>query len=176
MRRTVRLFLVVATLLVPAAAIAHDGGEADIEVPVGHVMPGQPFRLVAADFDPHSSVEISVLDGDHVERQVTVVAGDDGHFEIDLALPADHPHGAYELVAFSEYGLRATTWVLVGSPGEAPGQVGAPGGDSGGPALDPSLLVLGLLIGGAGAGLLLLLLRPTPRRSQPRQGGSGRRR
>lgn len=164
MRRTVRLLLVVTTLFVPAAAIAHDGGEAEIDVPIGHVTPGEPFELIAADFDPHSSVEISVLDDDQVERLLTVIAGDDGHFEVELVLPADHPHGYFQLVAFSEYGLRATTWVLVASPPEPAGQGGAPGPDSRGPAVDPSLLVLGLFVGGAGAGLLFVLLRPATRR------------
>jgi hypothetical protein len=169
MGHTVRLLVVIVALLGPTVVLAHDGEVAQIHVPADHVMPGEPFLLVAADFDPGSSVEISVLDGDHVERLATVIAEDDGHFEVDLQLPADNPHGYFQLVGFSEFGVRAETWVLVGPRAEGPPPADPAGGQVGLP-FDPSVILLGVLIGGAGVALLYLVLKPGSRRGRSRRG------
>jgi hypothetical protein len=148
-RPAVRWLLSVAALAVlfePAVVAAHIGGEPFIHVPAGQITPGQDFHLVAADLGPNATVKIELrTDGSSLPIGA-VVAGSDGHFEADLALPAGAPTGYRQLVAQSDDGSLAATWIMVASG--PPGDATAPGQSA--PLVDPSLLLLlAVAVGGA---------------------------
>jgi hypothetical protein len=147
MRRAVRSLLVLGSLMIvgePGMVSAHVGGEPFIHVPAGFVTPGGPFHLVAADLGSDSTVTIELQTDDGTLPIGTVVAGSDGHFEADFALPAAAPTGYRQLVARADDGTMAATWVMVTTADPA-----VPAGLAASrPIVDPSLLILLALVAG----------------------------
>lgn len=106
---------VVAGLVQPIAAAAHAGGAPLIHVPAGHIEPGQPFELIAADLGQNATVTLELAATDRKVLLGTVTAGPDGHFQATLTVPAPFPDGYAELTATSDDGSLASEWVLVGA-------------------------------------------------------------
>jgi hypothetical protein len=132
--------LVLVAAAIPSAALAHQGGQPFLHVPVDHIVPGESFPVVAADLGPDSTVTIQVATPEGSVPLGTVTAGQDGHFETLLVMPSTVPEGYLEISARGDDGSAASVWVLVGAPGaSAPSPAGATGG---GLWIDPSLLLL----------------------------------
>jgi hypothetical protein len=140
------LFRVAAILAVvftaaafPAAALAHQGGQPFLHVPVDHIVPGESFPVVAADLGPDSTVTIQVTTPHGSVPLGTVAAGPEGHFETVLVMPTTVPEGYLEVSARSDDGSVASVWVLVGAAASAPLTTGSTGD---GLWIDRSLLLL----------------------------------
>ena len=101
-------------LVTPGSVTAHAGGEAFIHVPLDHVFAAQEFPLVAADLGAGADVVVTATVDQQVTPLGTFRAGDDGHFDATLMLPAGYPDGYTLLTAASSDGSTAQTWVLVG--------------------------------------------------------------
>lgn len=162
------LVATVAALTASGSASAHLGGEALIIVPLDHVMPGQPFDVIAADMGNDATVSFKMARDDIDVPLDNATAGPDGHFQTTLTLPATFPNGYAELIASATDGSQASTWVLVGertsSTPPPPNQAAW--------WTDPSVLVLIVILVGAVGTLSWLLLRP---KSKPvPQSASGR--
>jgi hypothetical protein len=146
-------------VLAPTAG-AHFGASAYLFVVEDSVMPGATFTLVASDVSPAASVSFELLRGEYAADLGTITAGPDGHFQTSLTMPEDAPNGYVELIGRSPDGTSASTFVLVGprTPETgSPPAVARPGG------IDPSLIVLGiLLIGSIGAVVYVLFKRRQP--------------
>lgn len=145
------LALLLSLIALPGTAGAHFGGAASIIVPLDHIDPGQPFPVIAADLGASAGVTFQLQRTDRTLDLGRVTAGADGHFQSTFDLPSDFPLGYVELVAASDDGSRASTWILVGPRTES--TPAAPNL----PALwqDPAVLLLsGLLLAG---GLILAL-------------------
>ncbi len=165
----------VMLLIAPGPALAHFGSEAFILVPGEQVSPGEPFEVVVADLSPGAAVTlVAVRNGQTVEVGRTV-SDREGHFTTSATLPADYPHGYAELVATAQDGTQVATWVHVGP---RTGGTGAPpSSPSGGGGIDPSLVVLGLMVAGAiaAAGYLVLRRRPAVAHAPGTSGSADRR-
>jgi hypothetical protein len=111
---SIALFLLLA-LGLPTATAAHFGGAASIIVPLDHINPGEPFPVIAADLGAGAGVSFQLQRTDRTLDLGRVTAGPDGHFQSTFDLPADFPLGYVELVAASDDGSQASTWILVGS-------------------------------------------------------------
>lgn len=145
-------------LLLAAPVAAHFGGEAFILVPGDHVNPGQTFEVIVADLTPGARVDLIVLEnGDQPVPVGSAVSDTQGHFSTTGTLPADFPNGYVEIVATAEDGTSVSTWMLVGP---RTSETGAPpvaaATDAG---LDPSLIMLGVLVGGAVGAVGYVILR-----------------
>jgi hypothetical protein len=159
----------VTALLLSAGAGAHGLGGPWVQVPGATIFPGEPYELWGADFGPHATVDIALSTGDRTYPAGEVTAGADGHFTTSIAAPEALPAGFVELTATTEAGLSSSVWVQVGR-----------GSAAASPAawwMDPSVLVLGVLvIGGLIAIGLMLIRRRTaqpataPRRLSARRG------
>jgi hypothetical protein len=139
---------------VPATALAHQGGEPFIHVPLDHIVPGESFPVVAADLGPDSRVTIEIASADGVVPLGTVIAGPDGHFETVLVMPSNVGEGYLQISARGDDGSVASTWVRVGLAGES--TPSTPGSTGSGFWIDPSLL---LLLGGGALALAALFIR-----------------
>jgi hypothetical protein len=139
------LFVLLA-LAVPAAVSAHFGGAASIIVPLDHINPGESFPVIAADLGANAGVSFQLQRTDRTLNLGRVTAGSDGHFQSTFDLPTDFPLGYVELVAASDDGSRASTWILVGSrTASTPAPPNQPQWWQ-----DPAtLLVLALVLGGS---------------------------
>lgn len=166
--RVLRLTGLVALLVTfaPTGAAAHSGGEAWIHVPAQSIEPGQPFELWGADLGPSASVAVEIVAGDEQIQVGRVTTGVDGHFTQTLALPAGVPEGYAQLHADSNAGVEAFMWVLVGQNTTGAVNPAAAAGNQW--WSDPSVIVLGLMLGGALLAVLFLAVRsrrsatPTP--------------
>jgi hypothetical protein len=144
-RRAVGLALLLSLIALPGTAGAHFGGAASIIVPLDHINLGEPFPVIAADLGASAGVTFQLQRTDRTLDLGRVTAGPDGHFQSTFDLPSDFPLGYVELVAASDDGSRASTWVLVGPrtnlPPAAPNQTQW--------WQDPAtLLMLALVVGG----------------------------
>jgi hypothetical protein len=156
---TALLGAIAVSLWLASPASAHFGGEAFILVPVDHVNPGEPFEIIVADLTPGASTVIEARrDGQSVEAGRTV-SDTEGHFSTTGSLPTDYPHGYTELVATAEDGTTVSTWILVGPRSATTGP--PPVSNAARAGIDPSLLVLGILLGGSVGAVGYLLLRRT---------------
>ena len=155
--------MVAATLILLCASASttagHVGGQPFIFVTDDAIDPGEQFMLIGADLAPYSQVEVNVRIDEYSATLGTLRAGSDGHFETPLTMPAEAPIGYIELIALSPDGTSASAWIHVGprtgeeAPPPIASQTGLP--------VDPSLIVLGLLlVGSVGAVAYLLLRRP----------------
>jgi hypothetical protein len=109
------LALALGLLAAPATVSAHFGGAASIIVPLDHINPGESFPVIAADLGASAGVTFQLQRTDRTLDLGRVTAGADGHFQSTFDLPADFPAGYVELVAASDNGSRASTWILVGA-------------------------------------------------------------
>lgn len=125
-------------------------------MPAQSIEPGQPFELWGADLGPSASVAVEIVAGDEQIQVGRVTAGVDGHFTQTMALPAGVPEGYAQLHADSDAGVEAFMWVLVGQNTTGAVNPAAAAGNQW--WSDPSVIVLGLMLGGAPVG------RPVPRR------------
>ena len=143
--------------LLAGTSSAHFGGEAFILVPVDHVLPGQSFEIIVADLTPGSIIQLAAV-RDGASTSVGSAQSDtEGHFTTRATLPADFPHGYFELVATAGDGTQASTWVLAGPRTSNTGSAPAPRATGG--AIDPSLIVLMVLVVGSVAAAGYVLLR-----------------
>jgi hypothetical protein len=157
--RAVSRSLALATFALHLLAVtssAHFGGEAFILVTGDHVDPGLPFEVIVADLAPGSTVELSAVRNGLPVSVGSAQSDTEGHFTTSGTLPADFPHGYFELVATAGDGTRVSTWVLAGP--RTSDTATAPVPPAAGGELDPSLVVLILLLGGSigAAGYLML--------------------
>ena len=149
----------------PARPSGHFGAQSFVFVTDDEIDPGEQFTLIGSDLAPDSMVEVNLRIDEYSATLGTLRSGSDGHFETMLTMPAEAPSGYIELVASSPDGTSASAWIHVGprtgqeAPPPSRSQTGFP--------IDPSLIVLGvLLVGSVGAVGYLLLRRRT------RAGGS----
>jgi hypothetical protein len=149
------LLLVLST---PLPVGAHLGAQAHIAIGVDHVRQGDPFNLVVADVSPNASVSFELRRDSYSAALGSAVAGPDGHFETTLTMPTDAPTGFAELIASSPDGTRVATFLMVGPRPADDGP--PPPGSSIASGLDPSVIVLAILLGGAVGAVGYLLLRP----------------
>jgi hypothetical protein len=145
---------VLAAMLAPGQARAHEGGEPLVLVPVDHVLPGESFPLTGADLGPDAVVEFQLEQEELVVPLGEIAAGPDGHLEGTFAVPATFPLGYAELVASSSDGSEASVWILVGERNEATPP--PPGGGSSGRRT--TVIALALVVAAAGAALALMAL------------------
>jgi hypothetical protein len=145
----------LAALLAPGHAPAHEGGEPLVLVPVDHVMPGDTFPLTGADLGEGALVTFELKQEELVVPLGRVTAGPDGHFQSTLDLPSTFPDGYAQLVASSSDGSEASTWILVGERTEA---TPAPP-DGSGWGRGQTLIALGLVVGLVAAALGLVAMR-----------------
>ncbi|MDP8903992.1 MAG: hypothetical protein M3N29_01520 [Chloroflexota bacterium] len=179
------LLALLVAVLAPVGARGHIGGEAFIQVPLDHVMPGQTFPVIAADVGAGATVSVRIVQGEREAQLGSVTADPDGHFQTSFQLPADFPHGYAQLIATADDGSEVSTYVLVGPreqvTGEAPRSAAASEW-----WLDPSVLILAGMVGVAGLALFAVTIRSArreraaatapARRRVARKGGSNRRR
>jgi hypothetical protein len=170
--------LILASLWIVLGAVAppegfgHGGAAPYILVPNDHVTPGEPFDVIAGDMSANNRVSFR-LERDQLAVQLSsAVAGQDGHFTTQLAVPQDFPGGYSLLVAEADDGTSTSTWILVGA---RTGATPAPPGQLAWWA-DPSVILLGAAVVG-GAGLLgFSLLRRRQRKPARVLTGDARRR
>ncbi len=143
----------------PASALAHQGGEPLLVIPVDHIVPGETFPVVAADLGPESAVTIEIATADGVVPLGTVTTGPDGHFQTVLVMPSAVDEGYLLISARAADGSEASTWVRIGQAGESPA---ATPSSNPGFWVDPSLL---LLIGGAALAVAAWFVRSRRTRS-----------
>jgi hypothetical protein len=155
-------------LAAPATVVAHEGMGPWIEVVDGQLRPGQPFAVLGDDLDPADEVTLElVADGEVHPLGITVTDGE-GHFLVELMAPAGIADGDAYLQLTTRAGWAASLWVGVGDVAEAP--AGAPVSPSVNPPpawSDPSVIVLGVLVGGAALAVAHTVLssRQRPRRA-----------
>jgi len=163
--------LVAATflsLMSATSAVAHFGADSFIFVPDEDILPGGQFTVIGSDLAPDSQVSFELRNDSYATGLGRATAGPDGHFETALTMPADARLGYIELIASSPDGTSASTWILVGPRTPETGPSPAAAGSAG--PLDPSLLVLGVLLGGTIAAVGYAFLR---RRGPGDAGASG---
>lgn len=166
--------LIVALLLAPLgthAAAAHESGRVTVIVPVDAIFPGQTFPVIGADFGSDLTVRFDLQSPQRSVALGTVVAGPDGHFSTDFQVPVDFPYGYAEVVGIDDAGTRAAVEVHVGAidPAEVRPSKASDWWR------DPSILVLGGVLGALAVAVVWLLLRPrlaapvtvTPRQRVP---------
>ncbi len=151
----------VVLLCVSAGTTAgHFGAQSFVFVTDDAIDPGEQFTLIGSDLAPDSMVEINIRIDQYSATLGTLRAGSDGHFETLLTMPAEAPGGYIELVASSPDGTSASAWIHVGP---RTGQEGPPPNASQtGFPIDPSLIVLGVLVAGAVMALAYAILRRRP--------------
>jgi hypothetical protein len=143
--------------LLGGTSSAHFGGEAFILVPLDHVLPGQTFEIIVADLTPGSTIQLTAVQNGVSVPVGTAQSDAEGHFTTSATLPADYPHGYFELVATAGDGTQASTWVLAGPRTSETGNAPAP--TTSGGTIDPSLVVLLVLVGGSVAAAGYVALR-----------------
>jgi hypothetical protein len=147
--------------LVAAAASAHEGAEPFILVPGDHIVPGQPFEVIASDLAPNSTIEITLAVDERVDQLDEVVSGADGHFSTTVTVPDSFPVGYAQIFAIDADGSEASTWVLVGERNDqTPAIPTSPTADW---WTDPSVIVLGVVVGSALISIGALIIRSQSR-------------
>ncbi len=147
--RFLLLLVLLAALLAPGDARAHEGGKPLVLVPVDHVMPGETFPLTGADVGEGALVTFELKQEELVVPLGRITAGPDGHFESTLDLPPTFPEGYAQLIGSSTDGSETTTWILVGERTES--TPAPPGGTAWG--RERTLIVLALVLAVAAAAL-----------------------
>ena len=133
------VFAVFGALVQPVATFAHAGGGPLIHVLADHIVPGQPFQLIAADLGQNVQVALELVAGGRKVSLGTVTTGADGHVEATLTLPESVPNGYVLLTATGDDGSFASTWVQVGEGSDlGPPPVSNPGASW----IDPSLILI----------------------------------
>src|SRR5688572_26891190 len=158
-KRLYRLAAPVALLVLgmPGAAAAHGGAEAWIHVPAQSVQAGEPFELWGSDLGESASVAVEIVAGEEAIEVGLVRAEADGHFRQTFTLPTAVPNGYAQLHAESSAGVEAFMWVLVGQNASGAINPSAPGGPQW--WSDPSVIVLGGILGAALLAALYLVFR-----------------
>lgn len=127
-RTVLLLATLLAALLEPQNAPAHEGGEPLVIVPLDHVMPGSSFPVTGADLGAAARVSFSLVRDEESVHLGERKARSDGHFETSLVLSDSFPDGYAQLTAQSSDGSKASTWILVGertaATPSAPGEAG----------------------------------------------------
>ncbi len=162
MHRVGRIFAASLLLLAisAGAAAAHFGAQSFVFVTDDAIDPGEQFTLVGSDLAPDSMVEVNVRLEEYAATLGTLRSGSDGHFETLLTMPAEAPRGYVELIASSPDGTSASAWIHVG---QRTGQEGTPpAATQAGFPIDPSLIVLGVLLAGSVGAIGYMLLRRRP--------------
>ena len=140
-------------------------------MPAQSIQSGQPFELWGAELGTGGPVTIDIASGDQSILVGQVTAGSDGHFTETLTLPAQVPEGYAQLTARSDGGDVAYMWVLVGQ--NTTGAVNPSAATGSEWWSDPSVLVLGGMLGAALVAVLFLAFRsrrsptPAPERATP---------
>ena len=148
----------LSALALPLAAAAHGAGQPWLLVPADHVEQGQSFTVIGADMGPGVQVTLELAAGGSITPLGSAQAAADGHFEASFVVPATIPDGYVELRARDAGGLDAATWLLVGDGTEA-APASPPTVSGSAWWADPSVIVLGALLGGAALALLVMLVR-----------------
>jgi hypothetical protein len=168
----------LASLMLPAllvlqvgVASGHGTGLPWIWVEDEEVTPGQQFNVLVIDFEPYGTVTLELVAEGRRAALGEIASEGDGHGEAELRVPTDFPLGYVELTGTDASGGEAVTLLYVGelpagvgppAPAQRPDIGGGPQAASGEWWTDPSVLVLGLMLGGAAAGLLAMLARRRP--------------
>jgi hypothetical protein len=161
------LWLVFVAPIVPASG--HEGEGPSLDLLESRVSPGQQVRVFGDDLDPDETVTLELFAHGEVHALGPAATDADGHLEAVVIVPPGIMDGYAELRATTVSGSVATTWILVGEPDLSAGLPGtSPPVDQAASWTDPSVVVLGILLGGAGAALLYLLLRPAQPKSKAR--------
>lgn len=145
-------------LMAPGSVAAHEGAAAWVHVPADHVVAGDTFEIWASDLTPNTDVALRLVAPPQTVDLGVARSDADGHFVKTVQMPSAIPTGYVELVVSTSEGASASTWVLVGSRSGQSGRMPDTGA-----GIDPSLIVLGVLLGGAVGGVGYLLLRPRKR-------------
>jgi hypothetical protein len=167
------LVLLLLLLAQPGPALAHGNGLPWVWLDSEQVMPGGRFDVLVIDFQPFAQVELELVADEQRVTLGTIPCEGDGHGEAQLVVPADFPIGYAELTATDGAGNEAVTLLYVG---EAPDGMGPPApperptfpADGARPAewwTDPSVIVLGLIVIGALAAFVVMLVRRPKRRT-----------
>jgi len=153
LRSVLRACLLVGLpLAVPSAVAGHEGTGPWIDVPKPELRQGASVVVVGDDLEPGDQVSLELLAAGVTYPLGSLTADHQGHFTAEAELPGDLEDGdAYVQVATAS-GWVASLWVHVGDGSAAAvGEPPAPRAPSRSPAwLDPSLIVLGLFVAGAG--------------------------
>lgn len=155
--------LVLAALGGAEGVAAHLGGSAYIVVAQDFIVPGQPFRLIAADMGEQADVALEIVHEAVVAQLGNARAATDGHFTVTLSLPTDFPLGYAQVIATATDSSQTSTWVLVGEPTAS----SPPPPGTGSWWSDPSVLVLVVFVMGAIVVAGYVLLRPRAGRAAP---------
>ncbi|HYI21198.1 MAG TPA: hypothetical protein VEX62_01050 [Candidatus Limnocylindrales bacterium] len=162
MHRVGRIIAVTLVLLCASAGTAagHFGAQSFVFVTDDAIDPGEQFTLIGSDLAPDSEVEVNLRIDEYAATLGTLRSGSDGHFETLLTMPAEAPSGFIELIASSPDGTSASAWIHVGprTGQEAP----PPTQSQSAFPIDPSLIVLGVLLAGSVGAVAYMLLRRRP--------------
>jgi hypothetical protein len=163
------LLLLLLLLAQPGLALGHGNGLPWIWLESEQVMPGDPFNVLVIDFQPYGRVDLELVADDRRAPLGEIPLEGDGHGEVQIVMPEDFPIGYAELTATDAVGNDAVTLLYVG---EAPAGIGPPAPPerptfSSGPGaaaagewwMDSSVLVLGVVVFGAMAAVVLMLVR-----------------
>jgi hypothetical protein len=165
------LMLLALLALHVGVAAGHGTGLPWIWVEDEQVLPGQQFNVVAIDFEPYGTVTLELVAEGRRAALGEFPSEGDGHGEAELQVPTDFPLGYAELTGTDASGGEAVTLLYVGempagagppAPPQRPDIGGGSQAASGEWWTDPSVIVLGLVLGGAAAGLLAMLARRRP--------------
>ena len=151
--------------------MAHEGSEPWIHVPAQSIQPGQTFELWGADLGPGASVAVEILAGGESIQVGRVTTDAEGHFTQTMTLPAGVPDGYAQLHARADAGDEALMWVLVGQNAGGAVNPSAVGNQW---WSDPSVIVLGGMLGAAMVAVLVLAFRSRrPATAKASMGRSG---
>lgn len=176
----VRSVVIAAALLlalVPRAARAH--GEGVLKVPASSVAAGSPFAVQGSSFEKGMLLRLVLLGALQEYALQEVVADTAGAFSVEVTLPAEARPGQYRVVAIAPDGDQVASLDLVVTPAAAAAGTGDPGaqeehgthGEAAGEWARADEMpverswsaaewgLIGLLIGLAGGGGLMLFLR-----------------
>jgi hypothetical protein len=154
----------VVGLTQPPFATAHEGGTLGIEIPVERIAPGDELPIIGADWAVRSPLEIWLQPaGQPRIRLGSVLTGADGHFLVNIGIPASVPSGPAALEVVSTYGVRDTGVVLIDPTAPPPSPL-AGSSSSGSSEGEPDPFPL-IALGGAIAALLFLGFKTRRRRN-----------
>ena len=149
-------------LAVTPMALAHDGGEFGVTIPVERIAPGADLPIEGADWAPGATLEVRLqsagLDAVTIAR---IRTNDDGHFATAVRLPDPLPPGTATIQVVSDYGVLDTAVVTIDP--SAPPPPPLPSGDGGvidAAAAGSTDLVPLLALGLAGLAISILVLKP----------------
>jgi len=94
------------------AALAH-GGEPGVEVIPSRIGAGEPIRVIGDDFEAGDLITLTLRTGDGDFALGEAVTDADGHFTLDVALPANLEVRPYEVRATDSFGDTASGFLTV---------------------------------------------------------------